>query len=62
MRKKRRGLEVQFMDSMDLDLSPEELNRKLHDAFHSDHVSAQDFVDSVSNPLKIQNTTSTFEN
>lgn len=50
MRKNRRGLEVQFMDSIDADISPEELSKKLHDAFRSDDASAQDFIDSVFKP------------
>lgn len=50
MRKNRRGLEVQFMDSIDADISPEELNKQLHDAFRSDDASAQNFIDSVFKP------------
>lgn len=50
MRKKRRGLEVQFLDSIDSEMSPEELNKQLHTAFSSDGASTQDFIDSVFKP------------
>jgi hypothetical protein len=50
MQKKRRGLEVQFMDSIDTDISSEELHKQLDDAFRADHASAQDFIDSVFKP------------
>ncbi|MDD0813288.1 hypothetical protein PSQ39_01455 [Curvibacter sp. HBC28] len=50
MREKRRGLEVQFLDSIDSEISPEELNKQLHNAFSSDDASTQDFIDSVFKP------------
>lgn len=50
MRKKQRGLEVQFLDSIDSEISPEELNKQLHNAFSSDDASTQDFIDSVFKP------------
>lgn len=50
MRKKRRGLEVQFMDSIDSDISADKLQQQLHDAFHADDASAQNFIDSVFKP------------
>jgi len=50
MREKRRGLDVQFLDSTDSEISPEELNKQLHNAFSSDDASTQDFIDSVFKP------------
>jgi hypothetical protein len=47
MRKNRQGLEVQFMDSIDAEISPDLLNKQLRDAFHANDDSTETFINSA---------------